>query len=63
MITWIKKANNFHKQRQFSLRVLLYFYLIFCQVQPDAGYKSVAYKKKLVFALVLRIYKNFSVLE
>ena len=32
----------------FSLRVLLSFWLIFCQFQPDIAFKSVAYNKKRV---------------
>ena len=37
----------------FSLRVLLSFYLIFCQFQPGVAYKRVAYKKKHVALLVM----------
>ena len=37
-----------YKCQKFSLRVLLSLCLIFCQFQPGAAYKSIAYKKKCV---------------
>ena len=46
----LTQANLFigHVCQKFSLRVLLNFYLTFCQFQPGVAYKSVAYKKKHV---------------
>ena len=40
-----------YKCQKFSLRVLLSLCLIFCQFQPGAAYKSIAYKKKSVYCL------------
>ena len=48
MISLTQKNLLFVCQK-FSLRALLSFYLIFCQFQPGVAYKSVAYKKKLVY--------------
>ena len=42
----------FHSSRKFSLRVVLSFWLKFCQFQPFVAYESVAFKKKHVFHLL-----------
>ena len=42
-----KKKLIIFKSQKFSVRVLRSFCLIFCQFQPGATYKSVAYKKSV----------------
>ena len=43
----MKKANNFQIVKIYPQGgVLLRFWLIFCQFQPNFSYKSVAYKNK-----------------
>ena len=69
MSTCMKMANNawrwqiIFKQRKLRLRVLLSFWLIFCQFQSGVAYKSVAYKKagstvKPVYSEHLRFLKK-----
>ena len=62
----------FFSSEKFSLRVLFSFCLIFCQFQPCAAYKSLAYKKlvKLVSPIKWskpskissQLFKNFKIL-
>ena len=43
------------KKRNFSLRVLLSLYLIFCQFQPGVASKSIAYKKIVYIMLFMKL--------
>ena len=42
-----KESEWFANSKKSSLRVLRIFSLIFCQLQPDVAYKSVAQKKSV----------------
>ena len=42
-----------HACQKFSLKVLLSFFLVFCQYQPGVAYKSVAYIKKNAYRTIL----------
>ena len=48
----LRQKNLFfgHVCQKFRLRVLLSFYLVFCQCQLCVAYKSVAYRKKCVLS-------------
>ena len=48
MITWMKNMNNF-QIANFQPQSVTQLLLIFFQFQPGVAYKSVAYKKRLLF--------------
>ena len=47
---WMKKAKNF------SLKVLISFCLIFCQFQPGVAYKNAPYRKSKKKSIYIYIY-------
>ena len=44
MVACMKEKRIISKTQKFGLKVLLSFFLIFCQFQSAVAYKSVAYK-------------------
>ena len=60
MITWMKNVTGFQIEKVQGIC------LIFCQFQPGAAYKSVAYKKKRVCAheiYEMFVYKHTETVE